>query len=70
MALKDWKEDKGWEKGYAYSSPKKQILISEGQFGGYNVSIWAKSPYKSLHRRNFRTFKLAQNYVKSYMRRN
>jgi len=66
----NWRKNTSFEDNVAWSSKEgKQILISQGQFSGYDVGIWQANPYKSLHRRNFKTRILARNFAKKWMKK-
>ena len=66
----NWKKNKLFEDNIAWSSKEgKQIHISKGQFSGYDVGIWQTNPYKSLHRRNFKTKPKAISYAKNWMKK-
>ena len=66
----NWEKNKLFKDNVAWSSKGgKQILISQGQFSGYDVGIWQANPYKSLHRRNFNKKSLALSWAKSWMKK-
>lgn len=67
--IKGWKQNRRFKEGHAYSSDKKEILITENQFGAYQTHIFGINPYFHIHRRKFKTFKKAQNFAIRFMRR-
>lgn len=63
-----WKQSNFFQTGFAYESKNKSNLqIVDGQFGGFDITVWDVKNKKFIHRSKAKTLKLAQSKAHSYM---